>query len=64
MSNDSWWNDTSMYVLASLIDSRVDVLFDLRSDTGEIVREGSFPLPPAAEGQDDPLSWPEEFSDG
>jgi|SRR5215469_1876380 len=63
MSNDYEWA-RSMYVLANLIDSRVDVLFDLRSDTGEISRAGSFPLPQAAEGQDSPLSWPEEFSDG
>jgi hypothetical protein len=63
MSNNSWRDSNSMHVLAYLIDSRVDVLFDLRSDTGEISREGSFPLPQEPQGQDDPLRSPEEYSE-
>lgn len=63
MSNDSWWDNSFMYVLANLVDSRVDVLFDFRMDFGEISRQGSFPLRQEVQGGYDPLRGPEDFSD-
>ena len=43
--SDGWEWAPVMYVLGNLVDTAVEVLFDYRADTGEISREGSFPLP-------------------
>ena len=60
MSNESTWK-SFMYVFVNLVDSRIEVFFDMREDTGEITREATFPLP--QDVSDDHLLLPGEYSD-
>jgi hypothetical protein len=61
MSNESTWT-RFMYVFVNLVDSRIEVLFDGREDTGSISREATFPLPEDV-SDDHPLLSPQEYSD-
>ena len=61
VGSDGWEWAPVMYILGNLIDTAAEVLFDYRADTGEISREGSFPLP--SWEQDDTLHAPADYPD-
>ena len=60
MSNESTWT-RFMHVFVNLVDSKIEVFFDMREDAGEITREATFPLPEDV-SDDHPLLLPEEYS--